>query len=258
MSTVHASPGPPGTTPTAPPSTGDVLRARRRRRRGRHRRRARPTPSGSTPTGCTLLPGFVDLHTHLREPGREDAETIASGSRAAAVGGFTAVLAMANTNPVTDTAEAAERILDLGRAAGLVDVVPVGAVTKGLDGRRARRAGPDAPLPGAASRVFSDDGHCVADGRVMRRALEYVRAFDGVVSQHSQDPQPGRAAGLLPRGRDVRAARPARLAAGRRGQHHRPRRPARRAHRQPGCTSPTSARPRGSTSCAGPRRAASR
>ena len=102
--------------------------------------------------GLTLLPGFVDLHTHLREPGREDAETIASGSRAAAVGGYTAVLAMANTNPVTDTAEAAERILDLGRAAGLVDVVPVGAVTKGLDGRRARRARPDAPLPRAACR----------------------------------------------------------------------------------------------------------
>ena len=84
--------------------------------------------------GLTLLPGFVDLHTHLREPGREDTETIASGSRAAAVGGYTAVLAMANTTPVTDTAEAAERILDLGLAAGLVDVVPVGAVTKGLEG----------------------------------------------------------------------------------------------------------------------------
>ena len=108
--------------------------ARRRRRRDRHRRR----PEGRRAAGCRrarpCCPGFVDLHTHLREPGREDTETIASGSRAAAVGGYTAVLAMANTTPVTDTAEAAERILDLGRAAGLVDVVPVGAVTKGLEG----------------------------------------------------------------------------------------------------------------------------
>jgi dihydroorotase len=137
--------------------------------------------------GLVLLPGFVDLHTHLREPGREDAETIATGAAAAAAGGFTAVLAMANTIPVTDTAEAAERILDLGRASGLVDVQPIGAVTKGLEGaelaelalmNRSR----------AAVRVFSDDGRCVHDARVMRRALEYVRAFDGVVSQHSQDP----------------------------------------------------------------------
>ncbi|HET6967517.1 MAG TPA: dihydroorotase [Ornithinibacter sp.] len=137
--------------------------------------------------GLVLLPGFVDLHTHLREPGREDAETIASGSRAAAVGGYTAVLAMANTTPVTDTAEAAERILDLGRAAGLVDVVPVGAVTKGLEGAELAELGL-MHRSRAAVRVFSDDGRCVADGRVMRRALEYVRAFGGVVSQHSQDP----------------------------------------------------------------------
>ena len=137
--------------------------------------------------GLVLLPGFVDLHTHLREPGREDAETIASGSRAAAVGGYTAVLAMANTTPVTDTAEAAERILDLGRAAGLVDVVPVGAVTKGLAGEELAELGL-MHRSRAAVQVFSDDGRCVADGRVMRRALEYVRAFGGVVSQHSQDP----------------------------------------------------------------------
>ncbi|GAA4402095.1 dihydroorotase [Fodinibacter luteus] len=137
--------------------------------------------------GLVLLPGFVDLHTHLREPGREDTETIESGSRAAAVGGFTAVLAMANTSPVTDTAEAAERILDLGRAAGLVDVVPVGAVTKGLEGAELAELGL-MHRSRAAVRVFSDDGRCVADARVMRRALEYVRAFDGVVSQHSQDP----------------------------------------------------------------------
>ncbi len=138
--------------------------------------------------GLIALPGLVDLHTHLREPGREDAETIASGAAAAAIGGFTAVLAMANTTPVTDTAEAAERILDLGRLAGLVDVQPVGAVTKGLAGQELAELGLMAHSR-ARVRVFSDDGHCVADARVMRRALEYVRAFGGVVSQHSQDPR---------------------------------------------------------------------
>ena len=137
--------------------------------------------------GLVLLPGLVDLHTHLREPGREDAETILSGSRAAAAGGFTAVLAMANTNPVTDTAEAAERVLDLGREAGLVDVQPVGAVTKGLAGEELAELGLMARSR-ARVRVFSDDGRCVHDARVMRRALEYVRAFGGVISQHSQDP----------------------------------------------------------------------
>ena len=137
--------------------------------------------------GLVALPGLVDLHTHLREPGREDAETIASGSAAAAVGGFTAVLAMANTTPVTDTAEAAERVLDLGRATGLVDVVPVGAVTKGLDGEELAELGL-MHRSRAGVTVFSDDGRCVHDSRVMRRALEYVRAFGGVVSQHAQDP----------------------------------------------------------------------
>lgn len=137
--------------------------------------------------GLVLLPGLVDLHTHLREPGREDAETVLSGSRAAAAGGFTAVLAMANTNPVTDTAESAERVLDLGRQAGLVDVQPVGAVTKGLAGEELAELGLMARSR-AKVRVFSDDGRCVHDARVMRRALEYVKAFGGVVSQHSQDP----------------------------------------------------------------------
>lgn len=137
--------------------------------------------------GLALLPGFVDLHTHLREPGREDAETIATGAAAAAFGGYTAVLAMANTNPVTDTGEAAERILDLGRASGLVDVQPIGAVTKGLAGEELAELAL-MHRSRANVRVFSDDGRCVHDARVMRRALEYVRAFDGVVSQHSQDP----------------------------------------------------------------------
>jgi len=137
--------------------------------------------------GLVALPGLVDLHTHLREPGREDAETIASGSAAAAIGGFTAILAMANTTPVTDTAEAAERVLDLGRLAGLVDVQPVGAVTKGLQGDELAELGLMAHSR-AQVRVFSDDGKCVHDARVMRRALEYIRAFGGVVSQHAQDP----------------------------------------------------------------------
>jgi dihydroorotase len=149
---------------------------------------ARTVDSTIEADGLIALPGLVDLHTHLREPGREDAETIASGSAAAAIGGFTAILAMANTTPVTDTAEAAERVLDLGRLAGLVDVQPVGAVTKGLDGQELAELGLMARSR-AQVRVFSDDGRCVHDARVMRRALEYVRAFGGVVSQHAQDPK---------------------------------------------------------------------
>ncbi|HEY0888898.1 MAG TPA: dihydroorotase [Nocardioides sp.] len=137
--------------------------------------------------GLVLLPGLVDLHTHLREPGREDAETVLTGSQAAAVGGYTAVLAMANTTPVTDTAEAAIRVWELGREAGLVDVQPVGAVTKGLAGEELAELGLMARSK-AKVRVFSDDGKCVHDARVMRRALEYVKALGGVVSQHSQDP----------------------------------------------------------------------
>ena len=137
--------------------------------------------------GLVALPGLVDIHTHLREPGREDAETIASGSAAAAIGGFTAILAMANTTPVTDTAEAAERVLDLGRLCSLVDVQPIGAVTKGLAGEELAELGLMAASR-ARVRVFSDDGRCVHDARVMRRALEYIRAFGGVISQHSQDP----------------------------------------------------------------------
>lgn len=138
--------------------------------------------------GLVALPGLVDLHVHLREPGREDAETIATGSAAAAAGGFTAVFAMANTNPVTDTAEAAERVFDLGRRCGLADVQPVGAVTKGLEGAELAELGLMARSR-AAVRVFSDDGKCVHDARLMRRALEYVKPFGGVVSQHAQDPR---------------------------------------------------------------------
>ena len=138
--------------------------------------------------GLVALPGLVDLHTHLREPGREDAETVATGTSAAARGGYTAVLAMANTDPVTDTAEAAAHLAALGRAAGSAQVIPVGAVSKGLAGAELAELGLMA-RSGAQVRVFSDDGHCVADARLMRRALEYVRAFDGVVAQHAQDPR---------------------------------------------------------------------
>ncbi|SDS50522.1 dihydroorotase [Paraoerskovia marina] len=139
-------------------------------------------------TGLVALPGLVDLHTHLREPGREDAETIASGTRAAAAGGFTAVHAMANTTPVADTAGVVEQVWRIGRDAGWVDVHPVGAVSVGLDGTQLAELGAMADSA-ARVRVFSDDGKCVHDPILMRRALEYVKAFDGVVAQHAQEPR---------------------------------------------------------------------
>jgi dihydroorotase len=138
--------------------------------------------------GLVALPGLVDLHVHLREPGREDAETVGSGVLAAAAGGFTAVLAMANTTPVTDTAEAADHLYDLGRSYHHCDVQPVGAVTKGLAGAELAELGLMARSR-AKVRVFSDDGYCVSDARLMRRALEYVKTFGGVISQHAQEPR---------------------------------------------------------------------
>jgi dihydroorotase len=138
--------------------------------------------------GLVALPGLVDLHTHLREPGREDAETVESGSRAAALGGYTAVCAMANTEPVADTAGVVEQVWRLGRRAGLVDVQPVGAVTVGLGGTQLAELGAMA-TSAARVRTFSDDGHCVADARLMRRALEYVKAFDGMIAQHAEEPR---------------------------------------------------------------------
>jgi dihydroorotase len=138
--------------------------------------------------GLIALPGLVDLHTHLREPGREDAETVESGSRAAASGGYTAVCAMANTSPVADTAGVVEQVWRLGRDAGLVDVQPIGAVTVGLQGQRLAELGAMADSA-ARVRIFSDDGHCVSDPRLMRRALEYVKAFDGVIAQHAEEPR---------------------------------------------------------------------
>ncbi len=138
--------------------------------------------------GLIALPGLVDLHTHLREPGREDAETIATGTLAAARGGFTCVHAMANTDPVTDTAEAAEYVAGLGGREGHCQVVPVGAVTKNLAGHELAELGLMA-MSRARVRVFSDDGRCVDDSLLMRRALTYVKPFDGVIAQHAQDPR---------------------------------------------------------------------
>lgn len=138
--------------------------------------------------GLVVLPGLVDLHTHLREPGREDAETIESGTLAAALGGFTAVHAMPNTDPVADTAGVVEQVWLAGREAGHCDVQPVGAVTVGLQGERLAELGAMADSH-ARVRVFSDDGRCVFDPLLMRRALEYVKAFDGVIAQHAQEPR---------------------------------------------------------------------
>jgi dihydroorotase len=139
-------------------------------------------------TGMVALPGLVDLHTHLREPGREDAETVLTGTQAAAMGGYTAVHAMANTDPVADTAGVVEQVWRLGREGGYCDVYPVGAVTVGLGGQQLAELGAMADSA-ARVRVFSDDGHCVSDAVLMRRALEYVKAFDGVVAQHAQEPR---------------------------------------------------------------------
>jgi len=138
--------------------------------------------------GCVLLPGLVDLHTHLREPGREDAETVLSGTMAAAKGGYVAVSAMANTSPVADTAGVVEQVYALGQAAGFADVFPIGAVTEGLRGENLSEIGAMADSR-ARVRIFSDDGNCVFDPLVMRRALEYVKKFDGVIAQHAQDPR---------------------------------------------------------------------
>ncbi len=151
-------------------------------------------PAGDAPAGAEridaagliALPGLVDLHTHLREPGKEDAETVESGTRAAARGGFTAVFAMPNLDPATDTAEAALHVAELGRRDGHCEVVPIGAVTKGRAGVELAELG---LMAGVGVHVFSDDGACVHDSLIMRRALTYLKPFDGVVAQHAQDPR---------------------------------------------------------------------
>jgi dihydroorotase len=134
------------------------------------------------------LPGLVDLHTHLREPGREDSETVLTGSRAGARGGYTALSAMANTSPVADTAGVVEQVFRLGQEAGYLDVFPIGAVTEGLLGLSLSEIGAMADSI-AHVRIFSDDGNCVFDPLLMRRALEYVKKFGGVIAQHAQDPR---------------------------------------------------------------------
>lgn len=138
--------------------------------------------------GQVLLPGFVDLHTHLREPGREDTETIESGSAAAALGGYTAVFAMANTNPVADSHVVTDHVWRRGREVGLVDVYPVGAVTVGLAGKQLAEMGTMAAGVGAV-RMFSDDGHCVHDPLIMRRALEYATSLGVLIAQHAEEPR---------------------------------------------------------------------
>ena len=138
--------------------------------------------------GNYLLPGLVDLHTHLREPGKESSETIQSGSQAAVKGGYTAVSAMANTSPVADTAGVVEQVARLGKAAGLCDVFPIGAVTVGLKGESLAELSAMAQSA-AKVRIFSDDGNCVSDPLLMRRALEYVKTFGGVIAQHAQEPK---------------------------------------------------------------------
>ncbi|HEX9122460.1 MAG TPA: dihydroorotase [Actinomycetota bacterium] len=134
--------------------------------------------------GLVAAPGLVDVHTHLREPGREDKETVETGSRAAAAGGFTAVTAMANTDPVADNAAVIEEVRSLAAKAGLCDVFPVGAITKGLAGEEMAALGEMAEI---GVRLFSDDGHCVPTSRVLRNALQYAKAFDIVIAEHCED-----------------------------------------------------------------------
>lgn len=138
--------------------------------------------------GLIVLPGFVDLHTHLREPGFEQSETVLSGTKSAAAGGYTAVHSMANTFPVADTAGVVEQIAALGLDAGYAQVQPIGAVTVGLKGEQLAELGAMAHSK-AGVRIFSDDGNCVHDPALMRRALEYVKAFDGIIAQHAQEPK---------------------------------------------------------------------
>ena len=143
--------------------------------------------SGTDCTDLIGLAGFVDPHTHLREPGFEASETVLSGSKAAASGGYTAICAMANTEPVADNSTVIERVYDLGIEAGLCFVQPIGAVTKGLKGLELANI-QDMSRSRAKVAMFSDDGMCVHDENLMRQALLEVKKFGGVVAQHAQEP----------------------------------------------------------------------
>lgn len=143
--------------------------------------------SGIDCSGLIAMPGFVDVHTHLREPGFEASETVLSGTRSAAAGGYTAVMAMANTSPVADSAEVVEQVASLGSNSGYAFVQPIGAVTAGL--ASTQLAAIDAMHSSAAEvTMFSDDGMCVFDADIMREAMLKVKRFDGVIAQHAQDP----------------------------------------------------------------------
>ena len=122
-------------------------------------------------SGLVLAPGFVDLHVHLREPGREEAETIETGSRAAALGGFTAVVAMPNTDPTQDSVEVVDFVRRQGERAAMCDVLPSGSITVGRGGEQLT---PFAELAGAGVKIFTDDGNGVQNALLMRRALEYA------------------------------------------------------------------------------------
>ena len=136
----------------------------------------------------TVIPGLVDLHTHLREPGGEDSETVLTGSQSAVAGGYTAISAMPNTEPAADTAGVVEQVFRLGQSHGLCDVFPIGAVTENRAGKTLAELSA-MNMSAAKVRIFSDDGNCVSDPLVMRRALEYVKSFDGIIAQHAQDPR---------------------------------------------------------------------
>lgn len=139
-------------------------------------------------SGLVALPGLVDMHTHLRQPGFEASETVLSGSKSGVAGGYTALFAMANTNPVADSASVVEQVLTLGETAGLLQVQPIGAVTKGLAGAELAGLG-GMSRSKAKVRVFSDDGMCVFDPALMLQALTFVKSMDGVIAQHAQEPR---------------------------------------------------------------------